>query len=55
MDPVSPGRNLAELLHLEMGLFVVIPSSEWGIFCYAHTVDGKKTRPRRKDFVAFLY
>jgi len=33
---------------------VVIPSSEWGIFCYAHTVDGKKPDRRRKYFVVFL-
>ena len=33
---------------------VVIPSSEWGRFCYAHTVDGKKPDRRRKYLVALL-
>ena len=32
---------------------VVIPSSEWGIFCYAHTVDGKTPRPQAERICCF--
>ena len=38
----------------EDGGVVVIPSYEWGRFCYAHTVDGKKPDRRRKYLVALL-
>ena len=42
---VTSQSNPNEFCHSD-NTYVVISSSEWGIFCYAHTVDSKTPRPQ---------
>ncbi len=54
--PGNPSTNtsIPWRIQLPIPTTVVIPSSEWDIFCYTHTVYCKNIDRGRKDFAVFL-